>query len=67
MHEMSISPNLTELPVELLERLGHYIPPKDLLQSVPATHPYLNDIFNEEYWRLRVDKKFPAGPPYSKL
>ncbi|GAU99866.1 hypothetical protein RvY_10805 [Ramazzottius varieornatus] len=54
---------LTELPVELLERLGQYLSPKDLLQSVPAAHPYLNNVFSDQYWRSRVRRNFPEAPP----
>lgn len=57
---------LTELPVELLERLGQYLSPKDLLQSVPAVHPYLNNVFNDKYWRWRVHRNFPEAPPDGK-
>lgn len=56
----TLEPNLPNLPLDLLLRIGEYLDPKDVCEGVCQTNRSLNGVFGERsYWhnRLRAECK----------
>ena len=55
---------LDRLPPELIQHIGGFLRPEEIVQSLTGTNRLMHSIFApDEYFRVRLKKKWPASYP----